>query len=166
MGPLIFVGSLLILFIVWNPFETNEKSNSLANKMRLLSKKSVKLQQDNERSFYKVHIREWKETPFYQFVLDAIKRVAEKGEDGVIIKYYFGKSGKPPIKPYYATTITSCGLTTAYVCFSYYFSLEEENNLSDDNTRESYLNGIETYLKKEGFYVKSGNDDHTFSVSW
>ena len=166
MGPIIFVASLLVFAIVWNPFETNEKGNNLANKMRLLSRKAVKLQQDNEKAFYKTHIKEWTETPFYQFVFDTIKKVAEKGENGVIINYYFGKSNLPPIKPPYAEAVTSSGHKTLYACYAYYFSKDEENNLSDYATRESYLYGIETYLEKEGFYVKSGNSNYSFSISW
>ena len=144
MGPLIFVASLLVFAIVWNPFETNKKGNNLANEMRLLSRKTVKLQQDNEKAFYKTHIKEWTETPFYQFVFDTIKKVAEKGENGVIINYYFGKSNLHPIKPHYAEAVTSSGHKTLYACYAYHFSKEEETNLSDYATKESYLCGIET----------------------
>lgn len=166
MGPIIFVLSLLVFAIVWNPFDTDKKGNNLANKMRLLSRKAVKLQQDNEKNFYKTHIKEWTETPFYQFVFDTIEKVAENGENGVIINYYFGKTNLPPIKPHYAEAVTSSGHKTLYACYAYYFSKEEENSLSDYATKESYLYGIETYLKTEGFYVKSGNSGYSFSVSW
>lgn len=157
---------LLIFVIIVKTPSTDEKSNSLANKMRVLSRKSVKLQQDNEKAFYKAHIKEWKQTPFYQFVFDTIEKVAENGENGVIINYYFGKSNLPPIKPHYAEAVTSSGHKTLYACYAYYFSKEEETNLSDYATKESYLCGIETYLEAEGFYVKSGNSGYSFSVAW
>lgn len=159
MGPLIFTSILLILVIVWNPFDTKEKSNNLANKMRVLSRKSVKLQQDNEKAFYKAHIKEWVETPFYQFVLDTIKKVAEKGENGVVINYYFGKSDLPPIKPHYIEAVTSSGHKTLYACYAYYFSKDEKDNiLQDYATHESYFYGLEKYLKEEGFYIKDSTD--------
>lgn len=157
---------LLIFIIIVKTPSTDEKSNSLANKMRVLSRKSAKLQQDNEKAFYKAHIKEWKQTPFYQFVFDTIKKVAENGENGVIINYYFGKSNLPLIKPHYAEAVTSSGHKTLYACYAYYFSKDEENNLSDYDTRESYLYGIETYLKNEGFYIKSGSSNYSFSISW
>lgn len=165
MGPLIFTSILLILVIVWNPFDTKEKSNNLANKMRVLSRKSVKLQQDNEKAFYKAHIKEWVETPFYQFVLDTIKKVAEKGENGVVINYYFGKSDLPPIKPHYIEAVTSSGHKTLYACYAYYFSKDEKDNiLQDYATHESYFYGLEKYLKEEGFYIKDSIDSIT--ISW
>lgn len=162
MGPLIFTSILLILVIVWNPFDTKEKSNNLANKMRVLSRKSVKLQQDNEKAFYKAHIKEWVETPFYQFVLDTIKKVAEKGENGVVINYYFGKSDLPPIKPHYIEAVTSSRHKTLYACYAYYFSKDEKDNiLQDYATHESYFYGLEKYLKEEGFYIKDSTDSIT-----
>lgn len=162
MGPLIFTSILLILVIVWNPFDTKEKSNNLANKMRVLSRKSVKLQQDNEKAFYKAHIKEWVETPFYQFVLDTIKKVAEKGENGVVINYYFGKSDLPPIKPHYIEAVTSSWHKTLYACYAYYFSKDEKDNiLQDYATHESYFYGLEKYLKEEGFYIKDSTDSIT-----
>lgn len=165
MGPLIFTSILLILVIVWNPFDTKEKSNNLANKMRVLSQKSVKLQQDNEKAFYKAHIKEWVETPFYQFVLDTIKKVAEKGENGVVINYYFGKSDLPPIKPHYIEAVASSGHKTLYACYAYYFSKDEKDNiLQDYATHESYFYGLEKYLKEEGFYIKDSTDSIT--ISW
>lgn len=165
MGPLIFTSILLILVIVWNPFDTKEKSNNLANKMRVLSRKSVKLQQDNEKAFYKAHIKEWVETPFYQFVLDTIKKVAEKGENGVVINYYFGKSDLSPIKPHYIEAVTSSGHKTLYACYAYYFSKDEKDNiLQDYATHESYFYGLEKYLKEEGFYIKDSIDSIT--ISW
>lgn len=162
MGPLIFTSILLILVIVWNPFDTKEKSNNLANKMRVLSRKSVKLQQDNEKAFYKAHIKEWVETPFYQFVLDTIKKVAEKGENGVVINYYFGKSDLPPIKPHYIEAVTSSWHKTLYACYAYYFSKDEKDNiLQDYATHESCFYGLEKYLKEEGFYIKDSTDSIT-----
>lgn len=167
MGPLIFTLSLLILVIVWNPFDTNEKSNNLANEMKLLSRKSLKLQQDNEKAFYKTHIKEWKETPFYQFVFDTIKKVAKKGENGVIIKYYFGKSNLPPIKPHYTEAVNYRGYHVLYACFSYYFPENEKDNiLQDYATHESYFYGLEKYLKEEGFYVKDSTNDDSITISW
>lgn len=167
MGPLIFTLSLLILVIVWNPFDTNEKSNNLANEMKLLSRKSLKLQQDNEKAFYKTHIKEWKETPFYQFVFDTIKKVAKKGENGVIIKYYFGKSNLPPIKPHYTEAVNYSGYHVLYACFSYYFPENEKDNiLQDYATHESYFYGLEKYLKEEGFYVKDSTNDDSITISW
>lgn len=167
MGPLIFTLSLLILIMVWNPFDTNEKNTNLANKMRLLSRKSLKLQQDNERAFYKTHIKEWKETPFYQFVFDAIKKVAEKGENGVIIKYYFKKSNLSLIKPYYTEAVNYRGYHVLYACFSYYFPENEKDNiLQDYATHESYFYGLEKYLKEEGFYVKDSTNDDSITISW
>lgn len=167
--PPTYVLYLIVMFgfIVYvKTTSSDEKCNNLANKMRILSRKSVKLQQNNEKAYYKSHIKEWKETPFYKFVLDTIKKVAKNGENGVIINYYFGKSNLPPIKPHYAEAVTSSGHKVLYACHSYYFSKEEENSLSDYATRESYLYGIETYLKDEGFYIKSGNNNYSFSVSW
>ena len=167
MGPLIFTLSLLILVMVWNPFNTDGKSNNLANKMRVLSQKSLKLQQDNEKAFYKTHIKEWKETPFYQFVFDTIKKVAEKGENGVIINYYFGKSNLSPIKPHYAEAFTSSGHKTLYACYAYYFSKDEKDNiLQDYAAHESYFYGLEKYLKEEGFYVKDSTNDDSITISW
>lgn len=153
MGPLIFTLSLLILVVVWNPFDTNEKSHNLANKMRVLSQKSLKLQQDNEKSFYKAHIEEWKETPFYRFVFDAIKKVAEKGENGVIIDYYFYKPSSPLVESYYSDSITKKGTRAIYINYTYYFSEDENKYLCDYSFEKAFLSGIETYLKKEGFDV-------------
>lgn len=167
MGPLIFTLSLLILVMVWNPFDTDKKENNLANRMRLLSRKAVKLQQDNEKAFYKTHIKEWKETPFYQFVFDTIKKVAEKGENGVIINYYFGKSNLPPIKPHYTEAVNYRGYHVLYACFSYYFPENEKDNiLQDYATHESYFYGLEKYLKEEGFYVKDSMNDDSITISW
>lgn len=167
MGPLIFTLSLLILVVVWNPFDTNEKSHNLANKMRVLSQKSLKLQQDNEKAFYKTHIKEWKETPFYQFVFDTIKKVAEKGENGVIIKYYFEKSNLSPTKPFYTEAVNYRGYHVLYVCFPYYFSKNEKDNiLQDYAAHESYFYGLDKYLKEEGFYVKDSTNDDSITISW
>lgn len=153
---------LLIFIIIVKTPNTDEKSNSLANKMRVLSRKSVKLQQDNEKAFYKAHIKEWVETPFYQFVLDTIKKVAEKGENGVVINYYFGKSDLPPIKPHYIEAVTSSWHKTLYACYAYYFSKDEKDNiLQDYATHESYFYGLEKYLKEEGFYIKDSTDSIT-----
>ena len=165
MGPIIFTLSLLILVMVWNLFDTDKKSNNLANRMRVLSRKSAKSQQDNEKAFYKAHIKEWKQTPFYQFVFDTIKKVAEKGENGVVINYYFGKSDLPPIKPHYIEAVTSSGHKTLYACYAYYFSKDEKDNiLQDYATHESYFYGLEKYLKEEGFYIKDSTDSIT--ISW
>ena len=135
--------------------------------MRVLSQKSLKLQQDNEKAFYKTHIKEWKETPFYQFVFDTIKKVAEKGENGVIIKYYFEKSNLSPTKPFYTEAVNYRGCHVLYVCFLYYFSEREKDNiLQDYATHESYFYGLEKYLKEEGFYVKDSTNDDSITISW
>lgn len=165
--PVSYVLYLLVLIIFIIIVKTPNTDNNLANKMRVLSQKSLKLQQDNEKSFYKTHIKEWKETPFYQFVFDTIKKVAEKGENGVIINYYFGKSNLPPIKPHYAEAITSSGHKTLYACYAYYFSKDEKDNiLQDYATHESYFYGLEKYLKEEGFYVKDSTNDDSITISW
>lgn len=167
MGPIIFTLSLLILVMVWNPFDTDKKGNNLANRMRVLSRKSVKLKQDNERAFYKAHIKEWTKTPFYQFVFDTIKKVAEKGENGVVINYYFGKSDLPPIKPHYIEAVTSSGHKTLYACYAYYFSKDEKDNiLQDYASHESYFYGLEKYLKEEGFYIKDLINNDSITISW
>ena len=165
--PASYVLYLLVLLIFIIIVKTPNTDNNLANKMRVLSQKSLKLQQDNEKAFYKTHIKEWKETPFYQFVFDTIKKVAEKGENGVIIKYYFGKSNLLPIKPHYAEAITSSGHKTLYACYAYYFSKNEKDNiLQDYATHESYFYGLEKYLKEEGFYVKDSTNDDSITISW
>ena len=165
--PVSYVLYLLVLIIFIIIVKTPNTDNNLANKMRVLSQKSLKLQQDNEKSFYKTHIKEWKETPFYQFVFETIKKVAEKGENGVIINYYFGKSNLPPIKPHYAEAITSSGHKTLYACYAYYFSKDEKDNiLQDYATHESYFYGLEKYLKEEGFYVKDSTNDDSITISW
>lgn len=165
--PVSYVLYLLVLLIFIIIVKTPNTDNNLANKMRVLSQKSLKLQQDNEKSFYKTHIKEWKETPFYQFVFETIKKVAEKGENGVIINYYFGKSNLPPIKPHYAEAITSSGHKTLYACYAYYFSKDEKDNiLQDYATHESYFYGLEKYLKEEGFYVKDSTNDDSITISW
>lgn len=165
--PVSYVLYLLVLLIFIIIVKTPNTDNNLANKMRVLSQKSLKLQQDNEKSFYKTHIKEWKETPFYQFIFDTIKKVAEKGENGVIINYYFGKSNLPPIKPHYAEAITSSGHKTLYACYAYYFSKDEKDNiLQDYATHESYFYGLEKYLKEEGFYVKDSTNNDSITISW
>ena len=165
--PVSYVLYLLVLIIFIIIVKTPNTDNNLANKMRVLSQKSLKLQQDNEKSFYKTHIKEWKETPFYQFVFDTIKKVAENGENGVIINYYFGKSNLPPIKPHYAEAITSSGHKTLYACYAYYFSKDEKDNiLQDYATHESYFYGLEKYLKEEGFYIKDSMNDDSITISW
>lgn len=165
--PVSYVLYLLVLIIFIIIVKTPNTDNNLANKMRVLSQKSLKLQQDNEKSFYKTHIKEWKETPFYQFVFDTIKKVAEKGENGVIIKYYFGKSNLPPIKPHYAEAVNYRGYHVLYACFSYYFPENKKDNiLQDYATHESYFYGLEKYLKEEGFYVKDSMNDDSITISW
>ena len=165
--PASYVLYLLVLLIFIIIVKTPNTDNNLANKMRVLSQKSLKLQQDNEKAFYKTHIKEWKETPFYQFVFDTIKKVAEKGENGVIINYYFGKSNLSPIKPHYAEAVTSSGHKTLYACYAYYFSKDEKDNiLQDYATHESYFYGLEKYLKEEGFYVKDSTNDDSITISW
>ena len=165
--PVSYVLYLLVLIIFIIIVKTPNTDNNLANKMRVLSQKSLKLQQDNEKSFYKTHIKEWKETPFYQFVFDTIKKVAEKGENGVIINYYFGKSNLPPIKPHYTEAVNYRGYHVLYACFSYYFPENEKDNiLQDYATHESYFYGLEKYLKEEGFYVKDSTNDDSITISW
>ena len=165
--PVSYVLYLLVLLIFIIIVKTPNTDNNLANKMRLLSRKSLKLQQDNEKTFYKTHIKEWKETPFYQFVFDTIKKVAEKGENGVIINYYFGKSNLSPIKPHYAQDVTSSGHKTLYACYAYYFLKDEKDNiLQDYATHESYFYGLEKYLKEEGFYVKDSTNNDSITISW
>ena len=165
--PVSYVLYLLVLIIFIIIVKTPNTDNNLANKMRVLSQKSLKLQQDNEKSFYKTHIKEWKETPFYQFVFDTIKKVAEKGENGVIINYYFGKSNLPPIKPHYTEAVNYRGYHVLYACFSYYFPENEKDNiLQDYATHESYFYGLEEYLKEEGFYVKDLMNDDSITISW
>lgn len=165
--PVSYVLYLLVLLIFIIIVKTPNTDNNLANKMRVLSQKSLKLQQDNEKAFYKTHIKEWKETPFYQFVFDTIKKVAEKGENGVIIKYYFEKSNLSPTKPFYAEAVNYRGYHVLYVCFPYYFSENEKDNiLQDYATHESYFYGLEKYLKKEGFYVKDSTNDDSITISW
>lgn len=165
--PVSYVLYLLVLLIFIIIVKTPNTDNNLANKMRVLSQKSLKLQQDNEKSFYKTHIKEWKETPFYQFIFDTIKKVAEKGENGVIINYYFGKSNLPPIKPHYAEAVNYRGYHVLYACFSYYFPENEKDNiLQDYATHESYFYGLEKYLKEEGFYVKDSTNNDSITISW
>ena len=165
--PVSYVLYLLVLLIFIIIVKTPNTDNNLANKMRVLSQKSLKLQQDNEKAFYKTHIKEWKETPFYQFVFDTIKKVAEKGENGVIIKYYFEKSNLSPTKPFYTEAVNYRGYHVLYVCFLYYFSEREKDNiLQDYATHESYFYGLEKYLKEEGFYVKDSTNDDSITISW
>lgn len=165
--PVSYVLYLLVLLIFIIIVKTPNTDNNLANKMRVLSQKSLKLQQDNEKVFYKTHIKEWKETPFYQFVFDTIKKVAEKGENGVIIKYYFEKSNLSPTKPFYTEAVNYRGYHVLYVCFPYYFSKNEKDNiLQDYATHESYFYGLEKYLKEEGFYVKDSTNDDSITISW
>ena len=165
--PVSYVLYLLVLLIFIIIVKTPNTDNNLANKMRVLSQKSLKLQQDNEKAFYKNHIKEWKETPFYQFVFDTIKKVAEKGENGVIIKYYFEKSNLSPTKPFYTEAVNYRGYHVLYVCFLYYFSEREKDNiLQDYATHESYFYGLEKYLKEEGFYVKDSTNDDSITISW
>jgi hypothetical protein len=165
--PVSYVLYLLVLLIFIIIVKTPNTDNNLANKMRVLSQKSLKLQQDNEKSFYKAHIKEWKETPFYQFVFDTIKKVAEKGENGVIINYYFEKSNLSPTKPYYTEAVNYRGYHVLYACFPYYFTKDEKDNiLQDYATHESYFYGLEKYLKEEGFYVKDSTNDDSITISW
>ena len=165
--PASYVLYLLVLLIFIIIVKTPNTDNNLANKMRVLSQKSLKLQQDNEKAFYKTHIKEWKETPFFQFVFDTIKKVAEKGENGVIIKYYFEKSNLSPTKPFYTEAVNYRGYHVLYVCFLYYFSEREKDNiLQDYATHESYFYGLEKYLKEEGFYVKDSTNDDSITISW
>lgn len=165
--PVSYVLYLLVLIIFIIIVKTPNTDNNLANKMRVLSQKSLKLQQDNEKSFYKTHIKEWKETPFYQFVFDTIKKVAEKGENGVIINYYFEKSNLSPTKPYYTEAVNYRGYHVLYACFPYYFTKDEKDNiLQDYATHESYFYGLEKYLKEEGFYVKDSTNDDSITISW
>ena len=165
--PASYVLYLLVLLIFIIIVKTPNTDNNLANKMRVLSQKSLKLQQDNEKAFYKTHIKEWKETPFYQFVFDTIKKVAEKGENGVIINYYFGKSNLSPIKPHYAEAVTPSGHKTLYACYAYYFSKDEKDNILQDYTaHESYFYGLDKYLKEEGFYVKDSTNNDSITISW
>lgn len=165
--PVSYVLYLLVLLIFIIIVKTPNTDNNLANKMRVLSQKSLKLQQDNEKAFYKTHIKEWKETPFYQFVFDTIKKVAEKGENGVIIKYYFEKSNLSPTKPFYTEAVNYRGYHVLYVCFPYYFSENEKDNiLQDYATHESYFYGLDKYLKEEGFYVKDSTNDDSITISW
>lgn len=165
--PVSYVLYLLVLLIFIIIVKTPNTDNNLANKMRVLSQKSLKLQQDNEKAFYKTHIKEWKETPFYQFVFDTIKKVAEKGENGVIIKYYFEKSNLSPTKPFYTEAVNYRGYHVLYVCFPYYFSKNEKDNiLQDYAAHESYFYGLEKYLKEEGFYVKDSTNDDSITISW
>ena len=165
--PVSYVLYLLVLLIFIIIVKTPNTDNNLANKMRVLSQKSLKLQQNNEKAFYKTHIKEWKETPFYQFVFDTIKKVAEKGENGVIINYYFGKSNLSPIKPHYAEAVTSSGHKTLYACYAYYFSKDEKDNILQDYTaHESYFYGLDKYLKEEGFYVKDSINNDSITISW
>ena len=165
--PVSYVLYLLVLLVFIIIVKTPNTDNNLANKMRVLSQKSLKLQQDNEKAFYKTHIKEWKETPFYQFVFDTIKKVAEKGENGVIIKYYFEKSNLSPTKPFYTEAVNYRGYHVLYVCFLYYFSEREKDNiLQDYATHESYFYGLEKYLKEEGFYVKDSTNDDSITISW
>lgn len=165
--PVSYVLYLLVLLIFIIIVKTPNTDNNLANKMRVLSQKSLKLQQDNEKAFYKTHIKEWKETPFYQFVFDTIKKVAEKGENGVIIKYYFEKSNLSPTKPFYTEAVNYRGYHVLYVCFPYYFSKNEKDNiLQDYAAHESYFYGLDKYLKEEGFYVKDSTNDDSITISW
>ena len=165
--PVSYVLYLLVLLIFIIIVKTPNTDNNLANKMRVLSQKSLKLQQDNEKSFYKAHIKEWKETPFYQFVFDTIKKVAEKGENGVIINYYFEKSNLSPTKPYYTEAVNYRGYHVLYACFPYYFSKNEKDNILQDYVaHESYFYGLEKYLKEEGFYVKDSINDDSITISW
>lgn len=165
--PVSYVLYLLVLLIFIIIVKTPNTDNNLANKMRVLSQKSLKLQQEMAMAFYKTNIKEWKETPFYQFVFNTIKKVAEKGENGVIIEYYFGKSNLPPIKPHYAEAITSSGHKTLYACYAYYFSKNEKDNiLQDYATHESYFYRLDKYLKEEGFYVKDSTNDDSITISW
>lgn len=165
--PVSYVLYLLVLLIFIIIVKTPNTDNNLANKMRVLSQKSLKLQQDNEKAFYKTHIKEWKETSFYQFVFDTIKKVAEKGENGVIINYYFEKSNLSPTKPYYTEAVNYRGYHVLYACFSYYFPENEKDNiLQDYATHESYFYGLEKYLKEEGFYVKDSTNDDSITISW
>lgn len=165
--PVSYVLYLLVLLIFIIIVKTPNTDNNLANKMRVLSQKSLKLQQDNEKAFYKTHIKEWKETPFYQFVFDTIKKVAEKGENGVIIKYYFEKSNLSPTKPFYTEAVNYRGYHVLYVCFPYYFSKNEKDNiLQDYAAHESYFYGLEKYLKEESFYVKDSTNDDSITISW
>lgn len=165
--PVSYVLYLLVLIIFIIIVKTPNTDNNLANKMRVLSQKSVKLQKDNEKAFYKAHIKEWKETPFYQFVFDTIKKVAEKGENGVIINYYFEKSNLSPTKPYYTEAVNYRGYHVLYACFPYYFTKDEKDNiLQDYATHESYFYGLEKYLKEEGFYVKDSTNDDSITISW
>lgn len=165
--PVSYVLYLLVLLIFIIIVKTPNTDNNLANKMRVLSQKSLKLQQDNEKAFYKTHIKEWKETPFYQFVFDTIKKVAEKGENGVIINYYFEKSNLSPTKPFYTEAVNYRGYHVLYVCFPYYFPENEKDNiLQDYATHESYFYGLEKYLKEEGFYVKDSTNDDSITISW
>lgn len=170
MGLIIFALSLLILIMVWNPFDTNEKSNNLANKMRLLSKKSVKLQQDNENNFYRSHIREWIETPFYQFVLDTIKKEAENGEFGVIINYLIEKNIILPTKTIYGSygeAITPSGRTILFREIDYQFSPDELTHFSDTDALVTYIDGLIRYLKSEHFNVKiRPSYTNSITISW
>ena len=170
MGPIIFTLSLLILVMVWNPFDTDKKGNNLANRMRVLSRKSVKLQQDNEKAFYKAHIKEWKETPFYQFVLDTIKKVAEKGENGVIINYLTEKNVILPVKTIYnkyGEAITLSGHTVLFREIDYQFSPDELTHFSDTNALVTYIDGLIRYLKSEHFNVKiRPSYTNSITISW
>ena len=103
------------------------------------------------RLFIRLTSKNGKKLLFYQFVFDTIKKVAEKGENGVIINYYFGKSNLSPIKPHYAEAVISSGHKTLYACYAYYFSKDEKDNILQDYTaHESYFYGLDKYLKEIG----------------
>lgn len=139
-------------------------TSNLAGHMAAISLSAQKQKKIDEETLFETNIKRWKETRYFQFVLQAIKDAAEDGKKGIILTTWVEKT--LPTKTIYSEATNPF---TGWQCFytHKYFSFTQEEFEEFNNFMEfdNFIGNLEKYLRDEGFKV-TYRDSDSILIAW
>lgn len=164
----VFFG-LSIFNVIVDCFSQKTKSNknkkytsNLAEHMEAISLSAQRQKKVEKETCFEANIKRWKETRYFQFVLQAIKEAAEDGQRGIILTTWFNTDILPTKTIYNEATNPFTGCPERYPHKYFSFNREEIDSFKEDESLISlgdFVGGLEKYLRAEGFIVRYWGSD-------
>lgn len=148
--------------------DKNKKyTSNLAEHMETISLSAQKRKKIEKETCFETNIKRWKETRYFQFVLQAIRDAAEDGQRGVILTTWFNTNNLPTKIIYNEAINPFTGCPERYPHKYFSFNKEEIDRFKKDESLISlgdFVGGLEKYLRAEGFIVKYWDSDSVVIV--
>lgn len=149
--------------------DKNKKyTSSLAKHMETISLEAQEQKKIDKETYFETNIKHWKETRYFQFVLQSIKEAAEDGQKGIILTTWFNKDRLPTKTIYGEAPSPFNGYLQVYPHKYFSFTKEEIDSFTKDESLISlseFVGNLEKYLKTEGFKVNYWSYDGIL-ITW